>query len=179
VLGAVVGANPVLTGEPVGTAPVLNVLLLAYLGPALVGLLIARQAAAAGQAGWARGAGVASHVVAFAWLTLEVRHWFQGPVLTGPTGEAERLAYSAAWLAWAALLLGLGVRLDRRPLRVAALAVAALAVAKTFLFDLAGLDGLYRAGSFLALGLCLVGIGWLYRRLVARTAALNEARVTS
>ncbi|HEX8375131.1 MAG TPA: DUF2339 domain-containing protein, partial [Geminicoccaceae bacterium] len=104
---------------------------------------------------------------------------FQGPVLTGPTGEGEWLAYSAAWLAWAALLLGLGIRLDRRPLRVAALAIAALAVAKTFLFDFAGLAGLYRAGSFLALGLCLVGIGWLYRRLVARTAALNEARATS
>lgn len=177
----VVGTNPVLTGEPVGSAPVLNALLLAYLGPALVGLLIAREADGAGEGAWARVAGIAGQAVGFVWLTLEVRHWFQGPVLTGPTGEAEWLAYSAAWLAWAALLLVLGVRLDRRPLRVAALAIAALAVAKTFLFDLAGLGGLYRAGSFLALGLCLVGIGWLYRRLVARTppVALSAAPATS
>ena len=61
----------------------------------------------------ARVAAAAGHLLAFVWLTLEVRHWFQGPSLRGPTREAEWLAYSAAWLAWAALLLGLGVRLDR------------------------------------------------------------------
>ena len=124
--------------------------------------------------GRAHGSPLAGHLLAFVWLTLEVRHWFQGPSLRGPTGEAEWLAYSAAWLAWAALLLGLGVRLDRRPLRVAALAIAAVAIAKAFLFDLAELGGLYRAASFLALGLCLVGVGWLYRRLVGPAPSQAE-----
>jgi uncharacterized membrane protein len=152
-LGQVVEANPLATGEPVGSRPVLNLLLIAYAAPAILAILVAGTARRLGAAVWVRSAAVVGHVLAIAWLTLEVRRWFQGPVLTGPTGEGEWLAYSAAWLAWAGLLLALGVRLDRRPLRVAGLAIAALAVAKTFLFDLAGLGGLYRAVSFLALGI--------------------------
>jgi uncharacterized membrane protein len=92
-------------------------------------------------------------------------------VLTGPAGNAEWLAWSAAWLAWAGLFLGIGIRRDNRPLRATALLVAGLAVAKVFLFDFAELAGLYRAASFLALGLCLVAVGWLYRRYVASAAA--------
>ena len=47
-----------------------------------------------------------------------------------------------------------------------ALAVAGIAVLQAFLFDLGELEGLYRAASFLGLGLCLIAIGWLYRRFV-------------
>lgn len=68
-------------------------------------------------------------------------------------------------------LLALGLRRGDRPLRAAALAVASLARAKTFLLDSAELAGLYRAASFLALGLCLVAVGWLHRRFVAAAAA--------
>jgi len=39
-----------------------------------------------------------------------------------------------------------------------------LAVFKVFIFDAAGLDGLARIASFLALGVCLIGIGWFYSR---------------
>ena len=171
-MGPLDALNPLRTGAPVGPWPVLDLLLVAYAVPALLCLAVAREA----ERPAARVAAAAGHLLAFVWLTLEVRHWFQGPSLRGPTGEAEWLAYSAAWLAWAALLLGLGVRLDRRPLRVAALAIAAVAIAKAFLFDLAELGGLYRAASFLALGLCLVGVGWLYRRLVGPAPSQAELR---
>ena len=39
-------------------------------------------------------------------------------------------------------------------------------MAKVFLFDMSELTGLYRALSFLGLGLCLIGIGYLYQRYV-------------
>jgi uncharacterized membrane protein len=41
-----------------------------------------------------------------------------------------------------------------------------ITVAKVFLFDLAVLQGAFRALSFIGLGLVLVGIGWLYQRLL-------------
>ena len=44
-----------------------------------------------------------------------------------------------------------------------------LVVLKVFLFDLSNLEGLYRIASFIGLGLCLVGIGWLYQRFVPGT----------
>jgi uncharacterized membrane protein len=35
-----------------------------------------------------------------------------------------------------------------------------------FLFDLSGLEGLWRALSFISLGLVLIGIGLVYQRLL-------------
>jgi uncharacterized membrane protein len=37
-----------------------------------------------------------------------------------------------------------------------------------FLIDMAGLTGVWRALSFIGLGLVLVGIGYLYQRLLFR-----------
>ncbi len=45
---------------------------------------------------------------------------------------------------------------------------AALTVSKVFLIDASDLTGLYRVASFLGLGLSLIGIGYLYQRLLFR-----------
>ena len=37
---------------------------------------------------------------------------------------------------------------------------------KAFLFDMSNLTGVYRALSFMGLGLVLVAIGWLYQRIL-------------
>jgi uncharacterized membrane protein len=39
-------------------------------------------------------------------------------------------------------------------------------VVKVFLFDLAGLEGILRATSFIGLGIALIGIGLAYQKLV-------------
>ncbi|OQW42035.1 MAG: hypothetical protein A4S12_07490 [Proteobacteria bacterium SG_bin5] len=57
-----------------------------------------------------------------------------------------------------------GIRSGRRIWRLASLVLMSLAVAKVFLFDAAGLQGLLRIASFMALGFSLIGIGWLYSR---------------
>ncbi len=41
-----------------------------------------------------------------------------------------------------------------------------LTVVKVFLLDLAGLEGVLRAFSFLGLGAALIGIGLVYQKLV-------------
>lgn len=103
---------------------------------------------------------------AFLWLSLEIRHAFQGTILTwGEVGEAEWYAYSAAWLASAGAGLAVGLIWRNDWLRRAALAGVGLVVAKVFLFDMAALGGVLRAFSFLGLGGTLVGIGYAYRRL--------------
>jgi uncharacterized membrane protein len=85
--------------------------------------------------------------------------------------EAENYAYSLAWLlvAIATLLAGLAAR--RVAIRHAAMAVLALAIIKVFVFDMASLDGVLRAVSFLGLGVALIAIAFLYQRLVLRTAS--------
>jgi uncharacterized membrane protein len=44
-----------------------------------------------------------------------------------------------------------------------------------FLHDLAGVQGIYRALSFIGLGLVLMGIGWLYQRLLFPQGASDAA----
>jgi uncharacterized membrane protein len=39
-------------------------------------------------------------------------------------------------------------------------------VLKVFIGDMSNLEGLLRIASFVGLGFCLVGIGWLYQRFV-------------
>ena len=48
---------------------------------------------------------------------------------------------------------------------------------KVFLGDMSNLEGLFRIASFVGLGLCLVGIGWLYQHFVRRPggAPVQEA----
>ena len=78
----------------------------------------------------------------------------------------EQYTYSAVWLVYGVVLLLAGIALRSQPARLASAAVIMLTVAKVFLFDMAGLTGIFRALSFIGLGLVLVGIGYLYQRLL-------------
>jgi uncharacterized membrane protein len=101
------------------------------------------------------------------YLSLEVRTLFHGPVLSrGPTTDAEQYIYSVVWLAYGVALLLFGIVFRSQPARLASAAMTLLTVGKVFLVDMAGLTGVFRALSFIGLGLVLVGIGWLYQRLL-------------
>jgi uncharacterized membrane protein len=110
-------------------------------------------------------------VLLFAYVTLQTKRLFQGMLMTPESQSlAETYAYSAVWLAFALALFVTGIRLGRQPVRLAGLAVLALVVVKVFVGDMSNLEGLFRIASFVGLGLCLVGIGWLYQHFVRRTA---------
>jgi uncharacterized membrane protein len=159
--------NPLWSGDPVGDWPIVNLLLLAYGVPAIFGVLFLREALRQGARTIAAIAGGATLVLFLVEISLEVRHAFHGGVLTGGgTGNAEWYSYSAAWLAYAGVLLGLGILRGHAVLRYASLAVLMLTVGKVFLSDMAALTGLWRAISFLGLGASLIAIGWLYQRFV-------------
>ncbi len=71
-------------------------------------------------------------------------------------------------------------RSGQRSWRIGSLVLMLLAVFKVFIFDAAGLDGLARIASFLALGVCLIGIGWFYsRQLVANRGGNGDVRTGS
>lgn len=168
VLGVCLGANPLLMPEPVGDLPILDVLLLAYAVPAGLGVLYHRALASRGFDRLARGAGIAALALAFLYLSLEARHFFQGNRLDlGDTSDGEWYAYSAVWLAFAASLLAAGIARGLPTLRLAGLVIGGIVAVKAFLFDMAALTGLYRAASFLGLGASLVALAWLYQRVAA------------
>jgi uncharacterized membrane protein len=171
VLLSLIALNPVVTGEPVAGGLFFNALLLAYLAPVpLIGLIALRLEVI----GWEKlrpAAGLLALVLLFAYVTLQTKRVFQGMLMV-PESQSlgETYAYSAVWLAFALALFVVGIRLGRQSVRLAGLAVLALVVLKVFVGDMSNLEGLYRIASFVGLGLCLVGIGWLYQHFVRRTA---------
>jgi uncharacterized membrane protein len=117
------------------------------------------------------GFALLSLVAGFVWLSALVRQTFQGPILAGgQTSDAELYTYSVAWLGYGLALLGIGVWRRSQPIRYASAAVVLMTVCKVFLLDAAGLTGLYRVASFLGLGFSLIGIGYLYQRLLLKRA---------
>jgi hypothetical protein len=98
-------------------------------------------------------------------VTGEIKRYFELSAHSAETaGLASGLAVSAWWLVFAAALVGHGFRGGLRPVRVAGLAVAGLAVVKVLLFDLSSLDALYRVGSVFILGLVFLLLAYLYHR---------------
>ena len=95
-----------------------------------------------------------------------MRRLFHGPIIAGPTSDAEQYAYSSTWLVFGIVLFGLGFALRSQPARLLALGVMALTVAKVFIIDTASIGGIYRALSAIGLGVVLLGIGWIYQRLL-------------
>ncbi len=165
--------NPWLfTRSPVGEWPILNWLFVSYAVPAIFALLFARIYKAEGNVMYAQqGAGL-SFVLLFTYISMEIHHWFAGPILKGAAiQEAELYTYSVIWLLFAALLMALAIRFKKTDLQKGALTVLVLTVLKVFIYDMAQLEGLLRALSFLGLGGSLIAIGYVYQRFIAKPIA--------
>ncbi len=160
--------NPFMVSDGVGTGLVLNGLLPAYFIPAALAALALR-----GGNVPVRLLGGYALLAVFVGVSAEVRQVFHPGTTAFEEADivdAELWAYSGAWLLLAAALMGAGAALRWRSLRLAGLALTGLVVAKVFLVDMSGLDGLWRVLSFLGLGLGLIGLGALYRRFAAKAA---------
>jgi uncharacterized membrane protein len=166
--------NPLFDTIHVGETWIFNRLMMVYAIPAALLLLIADQLRRPMEQTRfrdvpARIVGLLALVTGFVWMTLTVRQIAQGPILdTGAITDAEQYGYSAAWTLYGLMLLGLGTWMRSQLLRYASAVVILLTVLKVFLIDASDLTGLYRVASFLGLGLSLIGIGYLYQRLLFR-----------
>jgi uncharacterized membrane protein len=152
--------------RPVGGA-FFNLILLGYAIPAVLAVVLALITRGQRPQAYSVVAAIAAVGLALAYLTLQVRTLYHGPVLTdGATTDAEQYTYSAVWLAFGVLLLGLGYVLRARSVRIASAAVVVLTVFKVFFADMSGLTGIWQPLSVLGLGIVLLGIGWFYQRLL-------------
>jgi uncharacterized membrane protein len=147
----------------------INQILLGYAMPALLALLLSYAVTGQRRASYANSIAATALILALSYVTLEIRRLYHGPILThGVTGGAEQYTYSIAWLAFGVALLGIGIAVNSQRARLASAAVIALTIVKAFLIDMSTLTGVYRALSFMCLGLVLVAIGWLYQRVLFR-----------
>jgi uncharacterized membrane protein len=179
VVGSLIYANPLLSAQEVGSWPLLNWLIPAYGVPALLMAMISRDLHDPQRTWIALALSSLAVLLGFAFVTLELRQWFQGSRLDADSlSTAENYAYSVGWILYGVALLVAGIVRGGVTLRWASLAVVVLAMAKVFLRDAAVLTDLYRVASFLGLGLSLMGIGYLYQRVVFRRPSAPMAAVS-
>jgi uncharacterized membrane protein len=101
------------------------------------------------------------------WLLLTEEVWFYYR-FRRTTTEWQVLAHmyiSVMWAVYATTLMVIGFWRRVRPLRYIALGIFLLLLAKIFLVDTRTLETVYRIAGFLATGLALVGVSYLYQYL--------------
>jgi len=158
--------DPLWSAQAVGPWPIANLLLpafaIAFAAPRVIGSIMPEI-----EPRIARGAAAWHMIVMLVFAYASLRQLFCGSVFTfASVGEVESIFWSVlaivlaiGWLLW-------GIRQGMRSWRIGSLALMLAAIAKVFLIDVSGLEGLLRVGSFLALGFSLIGIGWLYSRFL-------------
>jgi uncharacterized membrane protein len=160
--------NPYFTGELTGEWPFFNLLLLGYLLPALGYFGLAFYARGKRPQPYVYGLAAGGALMAFAWVTLSVRRFWQGPGLADWKGfeQGEMYTYSVVWLILGVGLLVAGSRFGAKSLRLASAVLVFASVLKVFLIDMSNLEGILRAASFIGLGAVLIGIGLFYQKVL-------------
>ena len=171
--------NPMIWPYNVGGS-FFNLILLGYGLPALLAATLALVTRGHRPLAYSQFVAVVAVALALAYLSLQVRRYFHGEVLTvGRTLQAEQYAYSTVWLVFGVVLLAIGVALKSQAVRLASAAVVILTTLKVFLVDMGDLTGFYQAISFIGLGAVLMGIGVFYQRLLfPRRAVTASAAAT-
>ena len=168
VLGLALGANPLFSGEMVGGQVLFSSLLPSYLVPGVAALYMARAGKGIQSHRYLRVIGAMAVGLITLFVTLEVRHAYQGPEISIDlaTSDSEQWAHSFAWLVLGVAFLSYGLLRGSLEARIASAVLIVLAALKITVSDLAGIGGLWRALSFLCLGAVLIGIGLVYQKIV-------------
>jgi uncharacterized membrane protein len=168
IIGLLLAKSPLVAGELVAGGALINSLLIGYALPAAAVTALWMIARSRRPLILTRPLAALALLLLFAFVSLETRRLFHGPdiSLRQKTGEAELWAYSAVWLALGLGILAVGIVRFSRSLRLASAAFILPTILKVFLIDMSGLEGFWRAFSFIGLGATLIGIGLVYQRFV-------------
>lgn len=77
---------------------------------------------------------------------------------------AENFTYSALWMAYGALLMGIGFWRKSAFFRWQALVLIGATIIKVFVYDVSQLDRGYRILSFMILGVLLLAVSFVYQK---------------
>ena len=167
-----VNENPLLTPLHVGETPLFNWVLLIWLLPSMLALWLAKLVKPVNTQLSQIILGVAGVLVVLAINGL-IRQYWQGALiyLDKATSDAELYSYSIIWLLLGALVVIAGHLKQQLLLQKVGLGILGAVIVKVFLIDMASLTGLFRAVSFIGLGLSLVGLSWLFQKLRSKAPA--------
>lgn len=112
---------------------------------------------------------VAFVLLLFVLLTGETWDVFERKIALAPEFDAvlenlQHLSLSSVWLVYSIGLMGVGLWKRTRGLRIISMALFGFTILKIFIYDLSFLQTVYRMISFIALGLILLAVSYLYQR---------------
>jgi uncharacterized membrane protein len=107
---------------------------------------------------------IAGHAIFLFGLSLEIGGWVSRNVVPGNQSGVQIVAISVMMTIYAVILVLAGVRTQRAIHRLLGLALVVLVVAKLYLVDVWVLGRLFRIAAFLALGILLLALSYLYSR---------------
>lgn len=111
------------------------------------------------------GAYIAGHAVLLFGLSLEIGGWVGRNVIPENQSGIQIVAVSVMMTIYAVILVVVGVKTQAAIHRMLGLALVVLVVAKLYLVDVWVLGRLFRIAAFLALGILLLALSYLYSRL--------------
>jgi uncharacterized membrane protein len=118
---------------------------------------------------------VVTSAVTVGWITAEIQSYWE---IRGESAQAylyEQVMLSLAWGVYGAALVAIGMARAYRTLRYIGITIIVATSFKVFFYDLWELGGIYRVIGFLAFGLLLVLVSYLYQqRRVARKVAASQ-----
>lgn len=159
--------NPLWEHQAVGPVPLANLALAAY----AIGIG-ALWSARLWWPEWRRFTDSAIMALAALGAVTLLRQVFAGTYLDMlPMSQTEDLLRSLIGILLAIAFLLIGSARGERLWRVGSLVLMTATVLKVFIIDTAGLEGLLRIASFVALGASLIGIGWFYSRQLKTSPA--------
>ncbi len=165
-LGLLILRNPWLNGTDVGGV-FFNLNLLGYAIPAALAAMLGLMTRRTRPQGYSIVAAVTAVVLALAYLSFQVARIYQGPHLSaGPVSGAEGYTYSAVWLAFGVRCSSPASICARNRCGCAPPPSCSRPSSRCSCSTWRGLTGVWRAFSFIGLGLVLMGIGYLYQRLL-------------
>jgi uncharacterized membrane protein len=109
--------------------------------------------------------GLAGIIVLGALLTEEIWLYCRALQAGGNWQLLAHMYISITWALYATTLMVAGFWRNIKPLRYLSLALFVLLLGKVFLLDTRQLESIYRIAGFLATGLTLVGVSYLYQYL--------------
>ncbi|HWK55522.1 MAG TPA: DUF2339 domain-containing protein [Hyphomicrobiales bacterium] len=146
----------------IGPRPLWNLLLPAFGLPLCLALAVRRWYLPR----WREFATGVAALALFVFINLEIHHlWQQRICLSCGKGDGELYTYTVVWLALAAVAILGGIGRWGARVYTAGMLLLLVVVAKLFLVDMGGLQGLWRVASFMGMGLGLLALGYLHRRL--------------
>ena len=100
------------------------------------------------------------HFSILALLSFELIGWMD----MGESTQPHRLGLSILWGLYALFLIGIGIRQNKKTIRLIAMGLLGLTLAKVFFYDLAHMDTIGKTVVLVTLGILLLIISFLYKK---------------